>query len=175
MINIASRWQRSCVPACGDLVWQGRLFHSESLAQPSWQACLGAVQRDCQWPLKMVEIPSYRSCKPSIHSDIEPFPNIYLEQLITKVWCQATGGHVSHSSDSPTSTRLGLCTQEWQSSDKLYFYTLSYSSAYTNSTDNHTSSVTNMADQSRRTLIKFFKTNWSKPAYAWKKAWHINW
>ena len=34
--------------------------------------------------------------------------NVYLDQLITKAWCQPIGGHVSYPTDSPFATRLGL-------------------------------------------------------------------
>ena len=37
-------------------------------------------------------------------------PNLYLNQLITKEWCQPIGSHVSYPTDSPIATRLGLCS-----------------------------------------------------------------
>ena len=43
-------------------------------------------------------------------------PKLYLDQPVTKGWCQAIGGHVSYPTDSPTATWLGLCSSlcwEW--------------------------------------------------------------
>ena len=37
-------------------------------------------------------------------------PNLYLDQPITKTWCQPIGGHVSNPTDCLIATRLGLCS-----------------------------------------------------------------
>ena len=52
----------------------------------------------------------HQSHKSTIHCDWGN-PNLYLDQPITRGWCQPIGIHVSHSTDSPTATRLGLCSR----------------------------------------------------------------
>ena len=49
------------------------------------------------------------SCEPTIHGDWGN-PNLYLDQPITKGWCQPMGGHASHPTDSPIATMLGMCS-----------------------------------------------------------------
>ena len=34
--------------------------------------------------------------------------NLYLNQPVTKAWCQPIGGHISYTTDSPIAIRLGL-------------------------------------------------------------------
>ena len=65
-----------------------------------------AVQWDSQWPLKNCGH-FHRSRKHTVTGDN---PNLYLDHLIAKVWCQPIGGHVSFPPDSPNTTRLGLCS-----------------------------------------------------------------
>ena len=38
-------------------------------------------------------------------------PNLYLDQPIIKGWCQPIGSYVSYHTDSPITTRLGLCSR----------------------------------------------------------------
>ena len=57
-----------------------------------------AVQRDCHWSLKNGGN-SHWSYEPRAPSN----PNLYLDQPITKGRCQ-------HPTDSPITTRLGLCS-----------------------------------------------------------------
>ena len=37
-------------------------------------------------------------------------PNLYLDQPITKAWCQTFGGHISYPTGSPATSRLGVCS-----------------------------------------------------------------
>ena len=91
-----------------------RLFHS-LLSQSSQQEffCLRAVQGDFQWPLKN-DGKFHWSHEPTMHCDWGN-PNLYLDQPITKWWCQSIRGHVSYPTDSPIVTKLGLCSSlTWQ-------------------------------------------------------------
>ena len=65
------------------------------------------VQRDCHWGLKN-DGNSHWSCESIMQWGNNP--NLYLNQPITKAWCQPTGSHVSYPTDSPIATRLILCS-----------------------------------------------------------------
>ena len=67
-----------------------------------------AMQGDCQWPWKMVEIPTGHVSPEFIAT--EAFPNLYLDYPTTKGQHQPIGSHVPYPTDSPTATRLGLCS-----------------------------------------------------------------
>ena len=67
-----------------------------------------AVQGDCQWPLIMLEIPT---CYMIPECVVTSITYIYIEQPITKGWCQWIGGHVSYPTGSPRTTRLGTVKQ----------------------------------------------------------------
>ena len=69
---------------------------------------VSAVQGDCQWPQKNGGN-SHQSYEPTIHCNWVN-PNLYLEQPITKGWCQPIRSHASYHTDSPTATRMGLCS-----------------------------------------------------------------
>ena len=65
-----------------------------------------AVQGDCQWLCKIVEISTSHlsaQCNETWYNH-----NLYLKQPITKEWCQPTRGHASYPTDSPAATRQGL-------------------------------------------------------------------
>ena len=51
----------------------------------------------------------HQSHEPTIHCDWGNL-NLYLDWQNTKGWCQPTISHVSYPTDSPTATRLGLCS-----------------------------------------------------------------
>ena len=55
-----------------------------------------------------VEIPTSHVSPQSIAT--RGNPNLYLDQPITKGWCQPIRGHVPYLTDSPNVTRLGLCS-----------------------------------------------------------------
>ena len=65
-------------------------------------ACAG----DCQWPLENVGN-SHQSRGPEFIAT-DAFLNLYLDQPITKRWCQPVGGHAPFHTESPNATRLGL-------------------------------------------------------------------
>ena len=60
--------------------------------------------KDCLWCLKNGEN-SHVVTWSIIHN-----PNLYLDQPITKGWCQPLVGHVPYPIDSHIATRLGLCS-----------------------------------------------------------------
>ena len=63
-----------------------------------------AVQGNCHWgPKKRWEFPLVTWEHNALGN-----PNLYLDQPITKAWCQPVGGRVSYPTDSPIATRLGL-------------------------------------------------------------------
>ena len=62
---------------------------------------------NCQWPLWKGGN-SHWSCDPTIVLT-RGNPNLYLDQPITKGWCQPIGNHVRYHFDSPNATRLRLC------------------------------------------------------------------
>ena len=58
---------------------------------------------------KMVEIPTgHLTCLSPQCIMTWGNPNLYLDQPITKGWCQPYGHHVSYPMDSPPATQLGL-------------------------------------------------------------------
>ena len=54
-------------------------------------------------------INSHRSLEPRMHCDWGNH-NLYLDQPITKWWCQPIGGHALYPTDSPTTTKLRPCS-----------------------------------------------------------------
>ena len=86
-----------------------RLFHSPH-AQPWRQAfaCLpsGLYKGTVSGVWKTIGIPTDHVspwCNGALGN-----PNLYLDQPITKGWCQPIGGHGSYPTDSPIATRQGL-------------------------------------------------------------------
>ena len=51
---------------------------------------------------------SPQSCEPTCYL------NLILDQPIIKGQCHPIGGHAPHPTDSPTATRLGLCSSLWE-------------------------------------------------------------
>ena len=73
----------------------------------NWQA------NYCWWPMRNGG-KSHWLGESKIHWDWGNL-NLYLDQPITKGWCcQPIRGHVSHPTDSPTVTRLWLCSSLWE-------------------------------------------------------------
>ena len=70
------------------------------------QPAVRAVQRDCHWGLKNS---SHWSCEPIMQWGIGQSQTIFTPTN-HKAWCQSIGGHVSYPTDSPITTRLGLCS-----------------------------------------------------------------
>ena len=88
-----------------------KLNTSQSSCTPLTAGKLPTVrsrQGDCQWPLKNSGNP-HRSIEPRMHRDWGNHKQ-HLDQMITKGWCQPTGGHVSWPNGSPIATRLGPCS-----------------------------------------------------------------
>ena len=69
-----------------------------------------AVQRDCHWGMKNGGN-SHWSYEPIMQWDTRQSQFIF--RPITKAWCQPVRGHVLYPTDSPISTRLGLCSSLW--------------------------------------------------------------
>ena len=70
-----------------------------------------AVQRDCRWPLKKDGL-LHRSRESTIHFN-RGSSKLYLDQPFSDGWSQSIIRHVSYPTDSPTATRLGLCSSPW--------------------------------------------------------------
>ena len=67
-----------------------------------------AVYGGCQWPLKN-NGNFHWSCEPTMLFD-GGNPNLYLDQAVTKGWCQPMRGRVSYPTASSIATRLRLCS-----------------------------------------------------------------
>ena len=67
---------------------------------------------------------SYLSHEPTIHCDWGN-PSLYLNQPIWEGWCQIIRSHVLYNTDSPTATRLGLCSSLlWQGAFQKHLWAL---------------------------------------------------
>ena len=96
-------WPLPHLPGCH------RFFHSPLAWHSRRLPAVRDVQTDCHWRLKNVAN-SRCPWEPIMQQDN---PKLYLDQPITKAWCQSIEDNGSYPTNNPVATRLVLCSSLW--------------------------------------------------------------